>query len=70
MLTTEFDLDEYTEVIRMETKERALAEGMEKVQNYILDLIDQGLSGEEIKKKIEKSQITELNKDTRLHIYK
>ncbi|MCL1911052.1 MAG: hypothetical protein FWG13_02470 [Leptospirales bacterium] len=53
MLTTEFDLDEYTEVIRMETKERALAEGMEKVQNYILDLIDQGLSGEEIKKKIE-----------------
>ena len=69
MLTTEFDLDEYTEVIRMETKERALAEGMaeglkegkeeglkegmEKVQNYILDLMEQGLSREEIKKKIE-----------------
>ncbi|MCL1910921.1 MAG: Rpn family recombination-promoting nuclease/putative transposase [Leptospirales bacterium] len=49
MLTTEFDLDEYTEVIRMETKERALAEG----QNYVLELMAQGLSYEEIKKKIE-----------------
>ena len=32
--------------------ERGIEEGMEKVQNYILDLIGQGLSGEEIKNKI------------------
>ncbi|MCL1911201.1 MAG: hypothetical protein FWG13_03240, partial [Leptospirales bacterium] len=53
MLTTEFDLDEYTEVIRMETRERALAEGKKEVQSYVLELMAQGLSYEEIKKKIE-----------------
>ena len=75
MLTTEFDLDEYKEVIRMEAKEEGLAEGikegkregikegMEKGknegkkegQNYVLELMAQGLSYEEIKKKIEES---------------
>ncbi|MCL1911571.1 MAG: Rpn family recombination-promoting nuclease/putative transposase [Leptospirales bacterium] len=65
MLTTEFDLDEYKEVIRMEALEEGIKkgknegieegkeEGKEEVQNYILDLIEQGLSREEIKKKIE-----------------
>ena len=61
MLTTEFDLDEYTEVIRMEAleegikkgKNEGIEEGKEEIQNYILDLIEQGFSREEIKKKIE-----------------
>ena len=58
MLTTEFDLDEYKEVIRMEGKKEGKAEGIkegkEEVQNYVLGLMAQGLSYEEIKKKIEK----------------
>jgi peptide subunit release factor 1 (eRF1) len=36
--------------------EAAREEAMEKIQNYILSLIDQGLSGEEIKKRIEDSR--------------
>ena len=39
-------------VAREEGIERGIERGKKEVQNYILDLIDQGLSGEEIKKKI------------------
>ena len=49
MLTTEFDLDEAIAVNRLEAFEK----GQEEIQNYILDLIEQGLSREEIKKRIE-----------------
>ncbi|MCL2156123.1 MAG: hypothetical protein FWH53_10700, partial [Leptospirales bacterium] len=64
MLTTEFNMDEALEVARWEGIEKGIVEGIEKgrvegiekgkkeVQNYILDLIEQGLSQEEIKKKI------------------
>ena len=41
-------------VAREEGMEKGIIVGMEKVQNYILGLIDQGLSGEDIKKKIKK----------------
>ena len=58
MLTTDFDIDEYKEVLRLEEFEKGIEKGMEKakeeIQNYILGLIDQGLTGEEIKKKIKK----------------
>ena len=53
MLTTDFDLDEYKKVARWEGRE----EGMEKVRNYVLELIEQGLSQEEIKKRIEKMSL-------------
>ena len=57
MLTTEFDLDEYKEVIRiearLEAREEFLEEGRAEAQNYIRELMEQGLSYEEIKKKIE-----------------
>ena len=65
MLTTEFDLDEYKEVIRLEALEEGikkgknegieegLKEGLKEGQNYVLELMAQGLSYEEIKKKIE-----------------
>ena len=67
MLTGEFNLEEYKEVLLWEGKEegvkegieqgekRGLAEGKEKVQNYVLELIEQGLSAEEIKKRLEKT---------------
>ena len=57
MLTAEFNMDDALEVARWEGLEDGREEGIEKgkkeVQNYILDLINQGLTGEEIKKKIE-----------------
>jgi predicted transposase/invertase (TIGR01784 family) len=62
MLTTDFDIDEYKEVIREEAREEGLEEGIkegriegkEEGQNYVLELMAQGLTYEEIKKKIDK----------------
>jgi flagellar biosynthesis/type III secretory pathway protein FliH len=68
MLTAEFNMDKALEVARWEDKEEGLekgrVEGIEKgiqkgreeVQNYILDLMAQGLSYEEIKKKIKEAK--------------
>ena len=47
MLTAEFNLEEYKQVKYLE--------GKEEVQNYVLQLIEQGLSSDEIKKKLEKA---------------
>ena len=52
MLATEFDMDIALKVAR----EEALEEGIEKFQNYVLDLMEQGLSQEEIKKKIKEAK--------------
>jgi hypothetical protein len=60
MLTTEFNLDEAKKVIREEAMEEGIEKGIKKgikegkkeVQNYILNLIEQGFSSEQIKKKI------------------
>jgi hypothetical protein len=54
MLTREFDMDKALEVARWEGIEKGLEKGLEKGQNYVLELMAQGLSYEEIKKKIEK----------------
>jgi len=43
---------------REEGRKEGRKEGMEKIQNYVLELIEQGLSGEEIKKKIKKSKVS------------
>jgi hypothetical protein len=50
-------------VAREEGIEKGIIMGKEETQNYILGLIDQGLSGEEIKKKIKKmsKKITKTN---------
>jgi len=56
MLTAEFDMDKALEVARWEGKEEGIEEGKMEVQNYILELIEQGLSREEIKKKIEETK--------------
>jgi len=65
MLTTEFDMDIALEVAREEGIEKGIEKGikegrkegmekgMEKTKNYVLELLAQGLSQEEIKKKIE-----------------
>jgi predicted transposase/invertase (TIGR01784 family) len=61
MLTTDFDIDEYKEVLRLEEfekgiekgMEKGIEEGMEKGETYVLKLMAQGLSYEQIKKKIE-----------------
>jgi len=45
MLTGEFNLEEYKEVL--------FEEGEKRVQDYVLQLIDQGFSSDEIKKKIQ-----------------
>jgi transcriptional regulator len=47
MLTAEFNLEEYKQVKYLE--------GKEEVQNYVLQLIEQGFSREEIKKKLEET---------------
>ena len=51
MLITEYNIDDAIEVAREEGMEK----GIKKVQSYVLELIDRGLSGEEIKKKIEEA---------------
>jgi len=53
MLTEEFNLEEYKAVARWEGIAEGMEKGEKKVQNYILDLIEQGFSREEIKMKIE-----------------
>jgi len=65
VLTTEFDMDKAIEVARWEGKEEGIEkgriegiqegrkEGKKESKNYVLELIAQGLSYEEIKKKIE-----------------
>ena len=50
MLMTEHNVKDAIEV----TREEGIEKGMEKTRNYVLDLMAQGLSYEEIKKKIEK----------------
>jgi len=78
MLTTEFNMDTALEVAREEGVEEGIERGIEKGikrgiekgkkegkaegQNYILELIAQGLSYEEIKKKIEKTSKKSPNK--------
>ena len=60
MLATEFDMDIALKVAREEALEEGFEKGIQKgsektkkeLQNYMLDLIEQGLTREEIKKKI------------------
>jgi len=57
MLTAEFKLEDALEVARWEGREEGIEEGKaegEKKVNYMLKLMKQGLSYEEIKKKVEK----------------
>ena len=56
MLTGEFNLEEYKEVLLWEGKEEGLKEGLEEGEkriNYVLKLVEQGFSHDEIKKKLE-----------------
>ena len=57
MLTTEFDIDRAVKVAHREGIQKGIQEGSEKtkkeLQNYMLNLIEQGLTREEIKKKLE-----------------
>ena len=50
MLTAEFNLEEYKQVKYLEGVKEGREEGKEEVQNYVLELIEQGLSSDEIKK--------------------
>jgi len=62
MLTAEFKLEDALEVARWEGREegiekgikKGMQKGIEKGKNYVLELMAQGLSYEEIKKKVEK----------------
>jgi hypothetical protein len=54
VLTTEFDIDRAVKVAHKE----GIQKGSEKGQDYVLELMEQGLSYEEIKKKIEESKKT------------
>jgi flagellar biosynthesis/type III secretory pathway protein FliH len=60
MLTAEFNMDKALEVARWEALEegieKGIEKGMQKVQNYVLELMAQGLSYEEIKKKLEEGK--------------
>jgi hypothetical protein len=56
MLTAEFNMDKALEVARWEGKEEGIEEGIEKFQSYVLALMAQGLSYEEIKMKIEEAK--------------
>jgi hypothetical protein len=60
MLTAEFKMDEVLKVIRMEGVEegieKGIKKGMEKGQDYVLKLMEQGLSYEQIKKKIKEEK--------------
>jgi hypothetical protein len=55
MLTAEFNLEEYKQVKYLEGREEGIEEGEKRGQNYVLELMEQGLSYDEIKKKLEKS---------------
>jgi len=54
MLTTEFNMDTALKVARKEGRD----EGRDEGQDYVLELMAQGLSYEEIRKKIEESKKT------------
>ena len=60
MLATEFDMDIALKVAREDGiqtgREEGREEGIEKFQNYVLDLMEQGLSQEEIKNKIKEAK--------------
>ena len=59
MLTAEFNLDEFKKVTYSEGVKRGRAEGIvegkKEGQDDVLKLMEQGLSYEEIKKKLEKT---------------
>ena len=55
MLTAEFNLDEYKKVKYLEGVEDGIEEGEKRIKDYVLELMEQGLSYEEIKKKLEKT---------------
>jgi len=54
MLTAEFKLEDALEVARWEGREEGVQKGKKEGLNYVLKLMAQGLSYEEIKKKVEK----------------
>ena len=64
MLATEFDMDIALKVAREDALEEGFEkgiekgreEGIEKLQTYVLDLMEQGLSREEIKNKIKEAK--------------
>ena len=60
MLLKEYNQEEHIKAIREENLQKGIekgrVEGIEKFQNYVLDLMEQGLSQEEIKKKIKEAQ--------------
>ena len=58
MLTTEFNMDTALKVARKEGRQEGIEKGREEVQNYVLELMAQGLSYEEIKKKLEEGKRT------------
>ena len=53
MLTAEFNLEEYKKVKYLEGKVEGREEGKKEGQDYVLELMAQGLSYDEIKKKLE-----------------
>ncbi|MCL1864900.1 MAG: hypothetical protein FWF73_03715 [Spirochaetes bacterium] len=54
MLTIEYSLKDAIAGAREEGMERGIEKGKEEGQKYVLGLLEQGLTYEEIKKKIEK----------------
>jgi len=56
MMITEWNLEEAKEVWIDEAREEGIERGIEKEQKYVLSLIDQGLSAEEIKDRILQTQ--------------
>ena len=55
MLTGEFNLEEYEEVLYSEGLEEGIEKGKKEGQDYVLELMAQGLSYEEIKNKLEET---------------
>jgi len=58
MLLDDWNQEEYVEVMCEEAREEGLSqgreEGMEKERQYFLELLDQGLSAEEIRQQLQK----------------
>jgi len=61
MIKIEYSRKDELKAVSKAAREAGKEEGKIEVQNYILKLIDQGLSGEEIKKKIKKSKTLSKN---------
>ena len=55
MIKLEYSFKDELKAARGEGREEGIEKGMEKGQNYVLELMAQGLSYEDIKKKIEKT---------------